>query len=67
MFAYIDPMAGSVVLQVVIASVVGGLTLFRQSIARLFVRLLGRKSPRPGDILPFAPRDELAETGHKAA
>lgn len=66
MFAYIDPMAGSVVLQTVVAAVVAVLACCRRSIGRLLGRLVGRKSAGPADLLPFTPRD-LSGTGSRAA
>lgn len=41
-FLYIDPVSGSIVLQALIAGVVGGAAFFRRNIARVFRRILGR-------------------------
>jgi hypothetical protein len=39
---YIDPVSGSIVLQALVAAVVGGVAFFRRSIARVFRGILGR-------------------------
>lgn len=41
---YIDPVSGSIVVQALVAGVVGGVAFFRRSIARLIRALLGRGS-----------------------
>ncbi len=41
---YIDPVSGSIVLQALVAGVVGGVAFFRRSIARMFRGLTGRSS-----------------------
>lgn len=41
---YIDPVSGSIVVQALVAGVVGGVAFFRRSIARLFRGLTGRHS-----------------------
>ncbi len=43
LLAYIDPIAGSIVLQAVIAAGVGTVAFFRRSIGRVFQRLFRRK------------------------
>lgn len=41
LFGYIDPMSGSIVLQVIIAGVIGGLAFFRRSWLRLLAVVTG--------------------------
>lgn len=41
---YIDPVSGSIVVQALVAGVVGGMAFFRRSIARLLRGLTGRGS-----------------------
>lgn len=41
---YIDPVSGSIVLQALVAGVVGGMAFFRRSILRAFRGVLGRSS-----------------------
>jgi hypothetical protein len=41
---YIDPVSGSIVLQALVAGLVGGMAFFRRSIARAFRGVLGRSS-----------------------
>ncbi len=43
LFAYIDPMSGAILLQVIIAGFVGCVAFFRRSIGRVFGRVFGRK------------------------
>lgn len=43
---YIDPVAGSIVIQAIVAGAVGGIAFFRRSIARFFRLILGRQ-PQP--------------------
>jgi hypothetical protein len=42
---YIDPVSGSIVLQALVAGVIGGAAFFRRSIGRIFRGILGRPSP----------------------
>ena len=42
---YIDPVSGSIVLQAVVAGVVGSLAFVRRSIARVFRSFTGSSSP----------------------
>jgi len=44
---YIDPVSGSIVLQALVAGVVGGVAFFRRSIARVFRGVLGRTARDP--------------------
>jgi hypothetical protein len=44
---YIDPVAGSIVVQAIVAGVVGGVAFFRRSIARFFGLFLGRRQQNP--------------------
>ena len=44
---YIDPVAGSIAIQAIVAGAVGGIAFFRRSIARFFRHLLGRRQPQP--------------------
>jgi hypothetical protein len=44
---YIDPVSGSIVLQALVAGVVGGMAFFRRSIARVFRGLFGRTAKDP--------------------
>ncbi|HWA58036.1 MAG TPA: hypothetical protein VG692_12325 [Gemmatimonadales bacterium] len=46
---YIDPVSGSIVLQALVAGVVGGVAFFRRSIARVFRGLTGRSSSSEQD------------------
>jgi hypothetical protein len=46
---YIDPVAGSIVVQAIVAGAVGGIAFFRRSIARFFRLLLGRRQAQPPD------------------
>jgi hypothetical protein len=50
--AYIDPGTGSLVLQMIIASVLGVAAFFRNSIARFFRLILRRKPSAAPDVLP---------------
>lgn len=43
LLAYIDPISGSIVLQVIIAAGVGTLAFFRRAIARVLERFFRRK------------------------
>ncbi len=42
---YIDPVSGSIVLQALVAGVVGGAAFFRRGIARVFRGILGKPAP----------------------
>jgi hypothetical protein len=44
-FLYIDPVSGSIVLQALVAGVVGGAAFFRRGIARVFKGFFGRSAP----------------------
>jgi len=46
--AYIDPAAGTLLLQTLIGGALGAVAFFRRSIAQAFRRLFGRKDPGPG-------------------
>jgi len=46
--AYIDPLSGSILLQVIIAGVLGCIAFFRRSIWRV-LRLVGRAKPLDED------------------
>lgn len=50
-FLYIDPVSGSIVLQAVVAGVVGSLAFFRRSIARVFRSITGSSAGKdsPGE------------------
>jgi hypothetical protein len=63
LFAYIDPMSGTIVLQVVVAAVIGCLTLFRKSFAAGFSLLTGRRPKASAET----PSDETADSRRKAA
>ena len=43
--AYIDPMSGTILLQVLIAGIMGGAALFRRSIWRMIRQLIPKKQP----------------------
>jgi hypothetical protein len=43
---YIDPVSGSIVLQAVVAGVVGSVAFFRRSIARVFRSITGSSASR---------------------
>jgi len=44
-FLYIDPVAGSIALQALVAGVVGGAAYFRRSIARIIRGVFGGNPP----------------------
>ena len=44
LFAYIDPASGTILLQLIVAGILGSAALFRTSIARWLRLLAGRKS-----------------------
>lgn len=43
--AYIDPMSGAIVLQVIIGGIIGSVALFRRSIKLFIVKILRRDPP----------------------
>ena len=47
-WAYIDPVSGSILLQVIFAGVIGAFAYFFRPLVRIGLALLGRKPP-PGD------------------
>jgi hypothetical protein len=57
LLAYIDPMSGTILLQVILGGLLGGLALFRRQVARLLGWVGGRRpaaespenSARPAD------------------
>lgn len=56
--AYIDPGSGAMLLQWIIAALIGGSIYFRRAIARILRPLLGRKepaAPQPADEPAPAP------------
>ena len=47
---YIDPVAGSIAIQAILAGIVGGAAFFRRSIGRLFRSIFRRSDPHdPAD------------------
>ena len=45
LLAYIDPVSGFIILQVIIAGVLGTVAFFRRSLARILGKLIGRSAP----------------------
>ena len=43
LFSYVDPVSGSILLQVILAAIIVGIAFFRRSIWRLFRMLFRRK------------------------
>lgn len=58
--AYIDPATGSIIIQSVIAAVVGTTVFFRNAIRGAIQRLLGRGPKK--DLAADSERHEVAET-----
>lgn len=56
--AYIDPISGTIVLQLIIAAGVGVIAFFRRSIFSLFGLLTGRKKETDSVDEPAPDRDE---------
>lgn len=48
-FGYIDPGAGTIILQTVIAAVLGVVIFFRDNVKRVFLYLFGKRNPKPDE------------------
>lgn len=58
---YIDPGAGSLILQVVVAGIIGGAVYCRRAIANVWGKLTGRSGGK-GDVASASPADKSAGT-----
>lgn len=47
--AYIDPGSGSILIQVILASFIGGIAVFWQKVKALFSRKKPDAAPKPGE------------------
>ena len=52
--AYVDPMSGAIILQLIVAGAIGAIAFFRRSIGAA-VRTLFRLKPKSGESAPDAP------------
>lgn len=54
MLAYVDPMSGAIILQLILAGIIGAAAFFRRSILAA-LRTLFRIKPSSGDAPPDSP------------